>query len=439
MLLRQAPWLVLALCACGCGTTPVAGGGRDAMGDARAPDAGRDAPRDAGAPWRRDAGPDAGPQDAGPPDPAGWVPLPGLPDGCVIERAEHPEELLTVTWESCGDGCLELDRGADPNAAAHDGERGYFVTGVHRASRHDPRIVVLAATEGPPLAAWRGPPAEAPGVCQIGPVAVSASAAAFGIDVFSDSWGNITPIYHAPLSEIGAVTEPVAVLDESVLRGANLVQHLAVSETTVAGDVQPGGFVLVLEGGAMRHLGGALDPLVRGIPAHLHVVGTHVLWEDWLRPVRIASGSMSDDATIFYEAASADVLSMTTDGTTLAWMQGYDWLPAEGYGRVELWTAPYVRDSALLEPRKVRDLDGYTRAALGAGIYGIRRVSGGPQRAELYDLSDGRRRTFVMPDGVVLLFDPLYITPTEMLLIVSREGRARLWRVDITRLPYDGG
>jgi hypothetical protein len=34
------------------------------------------------------------PVDGGPEDP-GWVPLPGMPARCAIERAEHPERLLT--------------------------------------------------------------------------------------------------------------------------------------------------------------------------------------------------------------------------------------------------------------------------------------------------------------------------------------------------------
>ena len=60
----------------------------------------------------RDTGPaDTGTADAsdsGVADP-GWVPMPGLPDGCVFERAEHPERVFTPEWRtepSCGPGCV---------------------------------------------------------------------------------------------------------------------------------------------------------------------------------------------------------------------------------------------------------------------------------------------------------------------------------------------
>jgi len=427
-------------CACGATAHPM-DAGADAARDADRDAGPRDAGRDAGP---RDAGPDAGPADAGPPDPAGWVPLPGLPDGCVIERAEHPEALFTAEWIPCGDGCLELAppasgrRGFDPRVGHHDGSRGYF--GIVQT---DPvtfgRRVVLGTTEGAPLGAWRGPHWAEEGVCQIGPEAVASRAAAFGIRIYGDSWPRQSRIYHAPLADIGLVTEPVAILDDRILRGSNAVQHLAVSDTTVAAEVQPGGFIMVIEGGAMRKLGGGLDPVVRGIPQNVHIVGHQVLWEDWDARIRMAAGSMTADARYYYEAAGADVLSTATDGVALAWMQGYDYLAGTGWRRVELWTSGYHEDPALLAPRTVRDLDGYLGLTLGPGVCAMRRVTGGPQRAEIFDLPDGRRRTFTMPAGTALVEDPLYITATEMLLLVGRRSGATLWRVDITRLPYDGG
>lgn len=95
--------------ACGSPKGDDAGGNaRDAGGDAR--DAGRDA-RDAGGD-ARDARPDTDAAGDAGPDPLGWTPLSGaLPEGCVIEYAEHPEELATLEWMDdarCGAGCRRL-------------------------------------------------------------------------------------------------------------------------------------------------------------------------------------------------------------------------------------------------------------------------------------------------------------------------------------------
>jgi hypothetical protein len=109
------PWATWALCL---GMWGCEGSG------AQQPDAGSDAGSEAGIHAGQDAGledagvsertPEAGPtvdggarSDAGA-DPVGWTPLPGLPEGCVVERAEHPELLFNPEWVPCGDGCQRL-------------------------------------------------------------------------------------------------------------------------------------------------------------------------------------------------------------------------------------------------------------------------------------------------------------------------------------------
>ena len=216
------------------------------------------------------------------------------------------------------------------------------------------------------------------------------------------------------------------------------VQHLAVSDTTVAAEIQPGGFILVFEGGAMRQLGGALDPVVRAIPQNVHVVGTQVLWEDWDATVRVASGSISQAAAPFIDVDAVDVKSFRADGVDLAWMQAYDRQPDGSYARVELWSSPHAPDPGSLSPRLVREMPVRTQARLGVGVYAILRPD--PRRhIELYDLADGRHRVYMPPETTGVLELPLYITSSEMLLIIGRPGGSALWRVDITRLPYDGG
>ncbi len=439
--------LVVAMLLAGCSGshTATADGGRDGGRDG-----GKDAGRDAGAreAAAQDAGHDAGPPDGGPDagvaDP-GWVPMGGLPDGCVVERAQHPEALFTPHWDACPGGvtgCLELrddprfNRNFDGQTGAHDpvAGRGYVEVVEHeRADPEDRRIVVLASTQGAPLAAWRDPVQGETSLCMLGIVGVSAEAAAFEIMSYGDHWPNQSRIYHAPLDAIGAVSEPEAVLRPP---GTSVVQNIAVSASTVAATVQPAGLIMVMDRGAVRQLGGA-GSAVPGIPQGVRVVGHQVLWEDWEDTVRIAHGSIDQAASIYYAAAGADLKSFHTDGQDLMWLKGWNRESSGHYDNLELWTAPYTPDAESLELRKAIDyFPVRVSGAFGAGVFGIRLID--PiQRAELYDHADGRRRTFPMPGGCALLFAPLYISAHDMLLVAACPGHKTLFRVDPSALPYD--
>lgn len=409
----------------------------DAGVDAGGRDAGRDAARrDSG--WR-DVGVDAR-FDAGE-EPAGWVPLPGFPDGCVVERAQHPEAVFRPTWLSCGDGCQYLARdpvfphAIDENVGSHDGERGWFsiVQGDLVG-----RVVILLATDGTVAGAWRGPDPRArgpdDGICMVGAVAVGEGHAALSMEVGYGELPRRSFLYHAALDAIGRATVPIAILDERVLVGTNVIQQIETSATTVAAALQPEGVVLVFEGGEQRTLAGATSA-TPGIPQRIHVARRTVFWEDWVPPVRAAYGAMARDEAVFREAVGGDIKAFNATSAEFAWLEGYDRQPDLTYGRLELWTAPFTADAAMLEPRLVRELPVYDGGQAEAGVFAYRSYP--PHRIELYDLADGRHRTWFAPEGFALFSEPIYISETEMAMSGGIDGgMSILIRVELSSIPY---
>jgi len=440
-LARLGLWTFVAAGALGCGCDGGAGdGGSEDAGFDAGSDAGFDAGEDSGMDAAVDSGWDSG-RDAGPDGGAEWVGLPGLPDGCVVERALRPGVLFAPEWTACGDSCLrlvhegEVLRTFSSRAGAYDGARGYFVV-VQSGVVAPGRIVILARTDGPALAAWRGPPASEPGVCQVGPVGLNATHIAFGIRVTVDRTREFH-VFHASIPEARTVEEPIVVVDESLI-GRSGANYFDLSSTTVAAQIQPGGFVLLLEDGAVRRLAGPTSE-VPGSPHNVHVVGRAAYWVEWGRPHRLGYGSMELGTRLLHEAPPADVFAFGADGTAMAWTEVHDWMPPDGtYSRVELWTAPPATDPGDLAPRLVRELDIRTEARVGDGVYALIRQDGG-HRLELYDLADGRRRTFEAPPATGFSFDPLYVSDEEVLLLVIADGGRTLFRIDPSALPYDGG
>ncbi len=249
--------------------------------------------------------------------------------------------------------------------------------------------------------------------------------------MFGDAWPREDRIYHAPLDEIGPVTEPVAILDSSWLPGGNAVQHLAVSATAVAAEVQLAGYIALVEDGVLGRLIDA-DSAVRGTPQRLQMVGSTVYWTDYAAKARIARGSLSEPESHYLEVDGADVVGGQVDGEWVAWQQATR--VGGPYTAAELWAAPYSEDPASLAPRLVRTLEGYRGPRMGEGIYAFRR---GNDRVELHDLVDGRRRLFRMPAGHVIADPPLYVRSDEMLVATRVDGRPSLLRVQLASLPYE--
>lgn len=409
----------------------------DAPRDVRAFDAAGDAVRDSGDP--DDASGDVA-RDAGPP---GWTPLPGLPEGCTIERAEDPSVLFRPEWVPCGDGfdgCTKLatdeayDRTVIARDGAHDGEHGYFAV-VQAPAGTLRRTLVMARTDGTVLGAWRDPPwAGREGVCLVGSPALGEQSASFMVRYSNpDGPERENRFYRASYEEIGSVTEPVTVLTEEHLFESGIAQEPSVSATTIAIEVQPGGAVYVMQAGGLRALVRLPEELT-GIRGSTAVVGSHVLWSEGL-PGSIAHGSFTEPTEVYWTVTDVDIMSFDTDGAQVAWVEGHD--PSSdwsSYGRVELWVSPYARDPSGLEPRKVRELGKpVTRATVGARHYAFRDFQDWHQLVAV-ELDTGRLGRWTLPRDYSVGRAPLWITDEE---VATASGGDTLFRVSLDAFTYE--
>lgn len=429
--------VLLALgCACG-SVSPSADAGTDSVVDAvtdTGDDGGaRDAETDTGVRDARDSGipPDA---DV---DPEGWVPLPGLPEGCVVERAEDPERVFSAVWENCGDGCQVLTQDPSVQRSFSTGRpmgdpNSFTIVQTRRTDPEQRRMLILARLDGPAFAAWRGPRISAPGVCSAGFLASGDGHAAFLVGILGDTWPRQERIYHGSLDDIGDATEPVAVLEAPLLFGSNSIQNMAVSSTTVAAELQPSGEVVVIEGGSVRRLGGASSP-VNGIPQNVQVVGRDVFWEDWGPPVRLAHGRMDLEEHVLLDLGDVSVTGVSITAERVAFQHAAD-LGDTGWRDVDLWRSPFAVTTAGLAPERVADLPGNGRFVGGPSLYVEQWRDETTRWLELYDLSDGTLRR-LDPPGDYRLMAPLHVTSEEVLMGVSLGSDPSLMRIQLASVP----
>ncbi len=391
----------------------------EAAGDAGLLDAGWDAGHDAGIDAGYDAGRDAG-RDAGT---AGWTRLPGLPDECAIERAEHPEVLFRPEWAPCAEqpvGCLrEVPRHAVRTEVGwHDGARGFVALGSS--------IVDL---DRGTIAAWRAPPQfDDPWVCSVHAIGIGDGYGAMYANFhhFGAEERSLDHVYHAPLDEIGAIMEPVAVIAPGF---SSTPQHLAVSRSLVAAEMQPVGATVLFARG--RWMASSAEPVV-GIPQHVDVVGDYAFWEDWGSTVRIAIGALDRAPVFLRDIAPGRTRSFHTDGVDLAWVEIFDEPPS-----LELVTAPVVFEPSELAPRRLGPIESIQLTGMGGGWYA--RVIADPERVVLTELASGRTKTWRAPEGELLSpRAPVYVTATEVLLWARLRDATQYWvRIDPRVLPWD--
>lgn len=442
----RAAAMSLATLVVGCAAPAgVDGGPVDAGHDAGAVDAGWDGgrvdagSRDAGF----DAGLDAGPRDGGPDDP-GWVRLPGLPDDCAIERAEHPERIWTMEWQPCSTpdglvvpGCVATPpTGANITDAHHDGADVWLELLASDSARGG-RVVGLGPVDGPAWAAWREPAfVDDDGiVCLVSAHRAAGGRAAFvaSLSDFNDESRSRAWLYLDTAAAIGRATEPVHVFPAGFLSGGRQVAELWISSDLLALQTSPDGTLYTYRDGEWDTLTGR--GTVEGLPQNVALIGDHLLWEAWrgLDDVRLVHARWGEASALWRDVTPGVTKSFGTDGLDLAWMEGYDRREDGSYARLELWTAPFA-DLAAIEPRFVRAMELRVGAAVGGGWYAMRRITEGPQRVEVFSLRDGTRRTFVAPGGSVVE-EPYYASERD---IMFRGGGAQSIRFDPTLLPIDG-
>jgi len=400
---------------------------------------------------------DTGSPDTGPLDP-GWVPMPGLPEGCVIERAEHPERVFTPEWRtepSCGPGCEYLAppppglmRAHDSRVAWYADGRGYFQSIQGMAGGRE--TFILSPTDGPAIAAWREPRASDLS-CRVMVAGYGSGDAAFVIHTFGGAPPRREYIYRAPLAEIGQATTPLHVLDEQdiVPGSSNSTAALLVSPRWVVAVMTPGNYYLFLDADTRRKVGGS-DAPVRAGPGFALLGDEDLYWEDWSAGVRLAHGdSLGHESVFLSRLPEAETISSSFSPTRLSWVQAYDRLPGSaGWSRYELWTAAWPADGNPVAGHKVTDLP--IGSTLGVGsehVYAqlMSNTDGSNRRIELWDLADGRHRVFDPPGGAPFVGwsvqeAPSAISDREMLVSagsfdLGSHGARTLSRVQLDALP----
>ena len=386
--------VALALSTC-TPVSPVADGGADAESDVLA-DVATDNP-----PVRDVAQPDV-PIDGGPEDP-GWVPLPGLPGGCNIERAEHPERLTSIEWLSCGDGCEYLgpdtryQRAMRTDSGSYDGDRGYF--GMVQALQTDGRAMIyIADTEGRIYGAWREVlnSSREGFLCILRGPATGDGFASFGITITNDAMRvRETHLFLDPLEQIGERQEATAVLSgEVVPPGAALLNH-RVSSSLYVGELSPAGHLLLVRPN------GEFDLQEIGTAQHPSVVGDDVIFE----AAREEDGQLfrtmmhtrfGEEPTVLLDAPDGHIAGARASADGITWHYARTEGGIGTTDHIELWTSPFATERHSLEPRLVRNLvpelnDFYTVKQDSGGGYWV----GQAELTRFIRLSDGA--TFYPP------------------------------------------
>lgn len=420
--------------------------GDDADAGVVAADAGR-ATRDGG----RDGGVDGGDlasdggADAGrAEEPAGWVPVEGLPSGCVVEWARHPEEVWTPTLEPCPEDepCRRVVvnglgfAGANflPGVGAHDGEVGFCVGGVDFSLRELQTKTVLVSTAPATFAAWRNARLSDPGVCSVTEVAITEGgrSASWVIQTFGGDFPSTAHVYHASLRDLTRPHAPVVSLDASHMPGTSNVNGLSASDTTIVVRVGAAGRLYRIDVGTRDMVLLTESPLAIGTPVRPQVIGDDVYWEDWRSGGAVVLRSVDggpvetllDDERVHH-------IGVAVDDDRITWQRAENRGPDGRWGQVELFTADL--NDVPLAPRSLGTLDGYSN------LYG----AGGGQYVfvwdgiEVIEVATGRHRRYSIPPGSRVGGGPMYVTEDELMIRITLHendgGSAKL--IDLTRLP----
>lgn len=402
--------------------------------DAPPPDA-SEASADVSADAPEDDVPDV-PSDAGPTDPE-WATFAEGPPGCVAERATYPERVLSVEWLPCMGtvACVRSRLSATdmiPRAVSRLSD-GRWWFGLNSLAIP---VVSVAMAEDGAIAAWRSPGLAGDNLCALGGLALRGDAVAF---LFQHSVASqLTAVFYAgTAATLPSLDAPVRTLGPDELQRLG-VQRVLFDGSTIGGDLDgAAGYALDVATGTFR----VLRPLtpVLGV-SDVNLVDGRVYW--WARYDLILEGSAFDGPNSFIDGPPGfEMGAFAADAAHVVWLQGYDRdTSLGGWARLELWAAPYTTDAAALAPRLVRALPagwGTARLVLGDGIVGQRHVEAdSTTTVEMFDLADGRRRRFRVPDDVVF-DDVLHVSAQRVWLRVRAAGADELLSFDPRDIPYE--
>ena len=404
---------------------PPDGGSADAASahdtghDAAVSDSGHDAPSD------RDVVPDTN-VDAGPTDPV-WTPLPGLPSGCVIERAAHPERLPGLRWTSCGTGCLRADREmyrdqVQLGAGYFTDGRGWIATASFTA---DPTrdMHAIMPVDGPPIAAWRFPHVRTPVGCWVGWGAVGGGRAGAVAHWNSAGFATVEErLYLSSIETLAASDTPSVILTAPDVGAGLYVDHLAIGEDASALEIVPSHDLIIVHGSDV------VRPAATGALANIE--GDHVVWED-ATSLSFWHWTPESGAEIYYPSPDDGYVGFQfVDHGTMVWNH------AVGASGNELWTSPFARTPAGVASRRVLADNVPRDARFGDGIY----VSVPSNfSAVLTDVADGRQRLLGEPDPSTVCSVVHYVSSTELLVDCTTTTAPPLgvfYRIDPRTLPY---
>lgn len=380
--------------------------------------------------------------DAGP-DP-GWERLPGFPNDCYVERATRPENVLAVHWEPCLDALpacemavldwsiLPLDRIYVLNGG--NDAHGIFAWSLIRGRE---AIAVIVRDSSIALA-WRTGPYADHSACSANS---AASGDGVGVEAYSltmdgvnhgfvstVSWDRVAELGNDPWMEAGPL-----------FPDGDSLGTPSTSATTFAGVLLSGNILAVEPPSSAAILGhGGLGPVV---------VGHSVLW-NWGDPTGATGIHVSriggTEMELYRAPAGLSVLGVRADGTWITWRS----FTTTSTGDT-LWAAPY-RETPPLDARPLwGDIGsgGYS-GTIGDGMfaYGANDSATGLPAVRVVDLSDGSRRSVLLPrfpDGTEwsLLADPAWVTRDEVAFPAGRispTGRLQtVLRIDLTSVPVE--
>ena len=387
-------------------------------------DAGTDAGQDAG----HDAGEaDAGPLDSGPDDPE-WVSIAeGLPSFCRLERANHPERLdqLRLHFSPCSSGtnCTI----SDPIPGFASGWPVWLsVDGTYALAVANPGdgsgwIFVSPLDGRAPIAAYHGSGGQGCGL-SFGALGGGRVAMASLYDQTATSFG--ASFFVAPIGDAGRIERTF--FDDHTDFAGSFVQGLYVSESAIV-LWDSGGFFADVSASTFAHIEDSANPGV--VMDSVSVFGDTILVEVFDSPTYMAIGhaGVSGGAEYYRAGPGIDVQQPLSDGTDIGWLQ----MPTGSTpDDIELWTASFVQDPHDLAPRRVRTFQTWRHPRIGASTWVDIAVA--PYRIEIYDLSDGRRRSYSMPDDIASQYT-LFVSTDHIVYPVN----GRLVQFDPRLLPYD--
>ncbi len=404
------------ICPDGC-APPFDAGPDGGPADTRGPS---DAPMDSG----RDGSTRDSALDGGPTDP-GWALLPGLPTGCVVERAEHPERLPVPSWESCGEGCQRaaLDFALGP--ASRDGfyrdGRGWVYLGGPDGPPGTTRgWTAIAPVDGAGIAGWRYDLGAPVPYCSVRFPSIDDGRWAVVLHFVGDRELDLVEerIYSGSLDVSGTPETPVLLVEAPFVGRSRTVQHLAPTPELLAVEII-GGEIAVSHGGTFADVFTA-SPTSGAYDASAE--GDHVVFADVISDWRLMHWTPETGTEPYYDPVDL-VANPLLDSGVLVWARGADFDPTTGLAtRAELWSAPFVREATALSPTFVAPSVDPTDARFYDGVYGWVTANGPGFEARLVDVPSGRVRTLRHPRADVACTAVIYVSRTEVLVECADPG-----------------